>query len=685
MHKNAALFFVASLLVTTTAFGLAKPISESRVALETYDVDLFLDGRVRQEFFYFDRVSSLRDDFLDTYHFIRNKANLGAYAECGRHAFKGTPAAQAQLRFCAYNYWDHPTQYAKISEENTVLNKGQFRDEIVMGSEHQHYGTIPMIYQDEAWINIDFDTFLPETQVPFSFKIGYFPYKVGRGVSLGDYHDGSISFMGWQDRTCESNATQSPPGILLTAEFSPSLQAELYYSKWRSYSTTPTATRAPTLAPLLDVDPQSIDSKDISRGTKADRELFAARLLIDGSGKGITWHLQPYAVYVHAPEQKIEVLDDASTKLGTIGLMAEVGGGPWQVNVEAAAQFGHQDMHAIDRLSQEVERDATTGALTAVYSHLLIEDTVTTAHSDKQPVLDMIAAAAYHPINRNRDTPKNYAVRGVDGTELSVDGKKVITASYPFLGKSRFRKEYRIEYGGFAVMADAKYTMPSGKLSIGGAAAWISGDAYPYNSEENKTYCGFMPLRDQNYNGYFVRSQALLHARKFPRPLDMADHKLYAFNHDEDSANLAFVGLGAHWHPCADQKKVTISPSLFAFWVDEAPHKWDKTASRDFGDAIDNAVYSACQTKLGFSGAATTEKASSFLGIETTLCLKWQMMEACSFKLGASAFFPGQLYRDIDGMPNRNTRRVLPNGSLSYDSLGSDVIMGLLARCTFAF
>lgn len=617
MNKNLLLLFLLPLAITSLTAGLGQPQATAMVALETKDIDLFLDGRVRQEFFYFDRVSSLRDDFLDTYHFIRNKANLGAYAECGRRTY-GQPAAQAQLRFCAYNYWDHPTQYAKISEENTILNKGQFRDEIVMGSEHAHFGTIPMIYQDEAWVNIDFDTFLPETQVPLTFKVGYFPYKVGRGVSLGDYHDGSVSFMGWQDRTCESNATQSPPGVLLIAEFSPTVQAELYYSKWRSYSTTPTATREATLAPLLSSDPLSTDPKEVSRGTKADRELFAARLLLDGSLKDMTWHLQPYAVYVHAPEQKIEVLDDASTKLGTVGLMAEVGSGPWQINVEAAAQFGHQDMHAIDRMSQEVERNSDTGALTAVYTHLLQEGTFT----DKQPVSDAVAAAVYHPINRNGDVPANHHLRATDGTLLEVDGKEVITASYPFLGKDRFRKGYRIDYGGFCVMADARYTLPSGKLSVSGAAAWISGDAYPYNTQEDKAYNGFLPLRDQNYNGHFVRSQALLHARKFPRPLDMADHKLYAFNHDEDVANLAFIGLGAHWRPCADQGKVTVSPSLFAFWVDEAPHKWDKTASRDFGDGVNNAVYAACQSKLGFTGAATTEKASSFLGVESTLCVK---------------------------------------------------------------
>lgn len=697
--------YILSLLCAApfTLFAAPSSVDDGmRVSVEGRDIDLILEGRMREEFFYFDKVTSLRSDYNDTYHFFRNKMRFGSYVEYGNRRF-GAPAISGELRMCAFNYWDHPTQYNKLSEETVKINHGAVRSEINLADEHTHFGAIPSLYQDRAWINIDFDTLFPDTLLPLSMKVGYFPYQVGRGVSLGSYHEGSISFMGWQERSLESNATQSPQGILFTAELSATTQVELYYSKWRSYTTTPTLTREGSRAARLDVSYHDADPKSIERGLKADRNLIAGRVLFDGvTSSGIDWHVQPYGVYVDAPEQKIELAGDASTQLGTYGVMAEFKNDQFAFNVEAAFQYGSQTMHGIDRNKLQVEQDENTGELVVVHSHILQGDTLT----DKMIASDRLSEVAWLDHNRGVHAAGS-VLAASNGTEIKFNRKKYPTydaqdpddtptdyeiqqisaknANYPFLGKARFRKEYKIDLRGFAVMADAQFRSANGRVCLNIAGAWISGDEYPYNGEVDKRYNGFLPLRDQNYDGKYVKSIAILHARKFPRPVDMADHKMYAFNHDEDMSNLRYVGMSLQCHPLANPAALIIVPSIIGYWQDCPPYTWNKNAARSFDSGTDTGVYKACQTKLGFSGAATSERASNHLGTEVALSTIWNMAPGCSANVGIAAFIPGRMYTDIDGMPNRYTRRVKADGNAVYESLGNEVMLGLNARLTFAF
>lgn len=645
------------------------------VRVETKDVDLTLEGRIREEFCYFDRIAALRDNHNDSFQFYRHKATFGAYGEYGNRTH-GQPAVTGRVKFCSYNYWDKPTQYAKLSEETIKINSGQVNKEIDIGSEHTHYGSTPHVYLKQGWVNINFDILSPQVNIPLSLKVGYFRYKVGRGVSLGDYHEGSISFMGWQERTCESNADQSPPGVLFISELSESAQVEFYYSKWRSNTSCPQDTHEPIRVPRLDVSAADSDPGAIERGTKSDRDLFSARLLFDGASRsGMRWHMEPYAVYVSAPEQRIEIQADASTTLGTYGIMMEAQS-PWiSLNAEVAMQSGRQIVHGIDRNKQELEL-GSDGKMGVVYTHLLQND-----YSSKQLVTDIVNSHARRQINRSDNIEAFAPLRDQHGTTV----ENVVTSTYPFLAKHRFRKEYRLALHGYMAMLDARIKLFEG-MYLNAAGAIVSGDDYPYNGEVNKTYNGFLPLRDQNYYGGYVHSNAVLHARKFPRPTNMADHKLYAFNHDEDCSNLRYIGLGLQWHPLNDPQKLTIVPCTFFFWQDVSPFKWDKTATRaSFGNAAYDAVYSACLTKLGISGAQTTERARSHLGNEASLSVFWNPAPSCQLSIAGSVFFPGQLYRDVDGMPNRNARRQRADGTMVYESLGSATMFGFNTRLSFVF
>ena len=652
---------------------------DTSISLETKDIDLFLEGRIKQESYYLDKVATLRGDRNDTYNFFRNKIKLNAYAEYGRRRF-GRPAAQGEFRLAAFNYWDEALKYTEFSEEGTYFDESDPYKKILLG-EHKHEAVVPLTYLSKAWINVDFDVLFPK-MTPTSFKIGYFRYKVGRGISLGSFFDGGLSYMGWTDYTCPSNATQSPPGMLLEIEFNEKCALELYYSRMRSRTTGPQSTRAATRAHRLDMDYLSEDPREIERGTKNDTEIFSAKGELDlNDTGGALWHFEPYIVAVNAPEQNLELTGDASSRFATTGMMLEWRKGQCSLNVEGAFQFGYQDVHAIDRNKHVFKVNDSVGSavVTSYHDHIQV---------GANPLDNALAEGVLNevvnlPGNRSVGRAGKEIVDTV-GVNVTQGGKSLQNKDFPFGGLGRFRDSYRLNYGGYMGMIDVAYTTASRRATFSAAAAVISGDPYPYNTEKTKNYGGFVPLRDQNYFGKYVRSFAVLYARKMPRPVDMADHKFYAFNNAEDTSNLRYVGFGAQFHPLKDPRSLTIMPVWFSFWEDCAPMKWDKNAVRTFnkGAGVDG-MYAGCQKKLGFTGAATGEQANSHLGHEFSLCVMWKPMDNCEIASAFSAFLPGQLYKDIDGTPNRNTRSHKPNADLIYESLGSEVVFGASTKISF--
>jgi len=664
------------------------------ISITTKDIDLTIDGRVREEFFYLDRASSLRDDCNDTYQFFRNKANLGIFAEYGSRQY-GRPAASAQIRLAAFNYWDDATKYTAFSEEPVYVETSAIREKAEI-SEHTHVGTVPLIYQEEAWFDLDFDVFSSKIKIPISLRVGYFPYKVGRGIALGDYFDGAISYMGWQTPSTSSNASNSPAGILWEIDFTEEIGLDFYYSKWRASSIGPDHTRNPIRAHWMSVTFSDRNPSDAERGTKSDADLFAAKCDIDLKREdGGEWHIEPYTTYVYHPDQKIEFAGDATTQLGTAGFMAEYSGEQFSFNVECAMQYGFQKVRAIDRAVASVERHHD-GTLQSVYKGIVLgnlADSTQTSNgvlyslADGAWVTDALKDAVFLPINR--DAEKNgAAIVTANGDALKIGSSSdinVYNGSLPFGGNARFRPEYNLSFGGIMALFDAQYTLKSKRARIGVAVALISGDEYPYNLEIDKKYRGFIPMRDQNYFGHFVRSFAMLYARAIPRPVDMSDYKLYAYNNDESVSNLRYVGIGAQWHPLKDPRELIIMPCAFLFWEDRPPHRWYPHGSRQFTDTRISTWYQLAQGKVNFTGAASDEFANSFLGAEFSLSCIWNVLNNFEVASIFSAFLPGRLYQDVKGMPNRNTRRFEPSGKLAYESLGTEAVLGGTIRMTYRF
>jgi hypothetical protein len=275
---------------------------------------------------------------------------------------------------------------------------------------------------------------------------------------------------------------------------------------------------------------------------------------------------------------------------------------------------------------------------------------------------------------------------------LSIDGT-FHNANLPFGGMQRFRKKYTLEMRSLMAMADLSYQFPNKRGKIAFAAAYIDGDAYPFNEEKDKTYSGFMPLRDANYVGRNVTSFVMLYPRKVPRPTTMADTTLLSNNNYKTMQNLAYVGFCIAGYPGVRKDEFMVELNALSFWEVSPPQKWDTTASRAITDTStigsigkETSIYKYLQTKkLNFSGHYLNEDAARHLGFEVNGVFKWRPVSYLDFDFRFGVFLPGQLYRDVEGMPNINTVRVDKDGDLRYDSLGDKMISGGMARVTYKF
>ena len=153
----------------------------------------------------------------------------------------------------------------------------------------------------------------------------------------------------------------------------------------------------------------------------------------------------------------------------------------------------------------------------------------------------------------------------------------------------------------------------------------------------------------------------------------------------ESITNLKYLGVGAVWRPCQQRSQVTVEANALYFWQDCPPFTWDKNAVRDFGDSKINQLYSKAQEDLGFTGHQTQMRASSKLGFEVNTVIRWRPITCCSIELLLATFVPGQLYKDIDGMPSALTIRQNKDGDWRFDSFGTEVPFGGMFRVTYWF
>ncbi len=288
-------------------------------------------------------------------------------------------------------------------------------------------------------------------------------------------------------------------------------------------------------------------------------------------------------------------------------------------------------------------------------------------------------------------------LNGLSALKNGVTKTDVFNAD--FFGNQRFRNAYKLKYSGFMALLDVNYEFEKYPLKLAGAAGYISGDNYPYNDEQNKSYSGFVPLRSR-YRGHSVYSLLIFDRLIIPRPLNISNRTLYAHNNIKDLSNLQFLGLGCTWFPLTEKQRMSVNTNLLFFWEDADLKKWDKDGKHSDPEV---EKYLALQrAKLGFPGVersfdstkkapdnnkgwVSNDDASKFLGTELNMKVNYNILGQCDFYAKAAVFVPGALYKDLDGQPNEQTIRINSDGLTEYESLGHDWAFGFIVGLNYRF
>ncbi len=773
--------------------AIADKLNQKIKKREGMDISTVFGGRVREDYFYYANPTSFRTDLNDEAAYFRNKLEVKWYAFQGIRKYH-RPASLAKVKLSNYSFWkDNPGEAQNLTSEHTYAGKtpyGRLQSVNLDGAQtsdaHTHRSLVPLVYLEEAWFDIQFGTFVKALKdYPISFKMGYFPYWIGRGLSLGSHDDLALTYGGWQGDNDQFRFPVMPPGILIRGQLSDEWTWDFYYNKWREVSDSPESL-------IINVVHQDrLSGHRPERGRHQDRDTWALRFDFnkDLDGKG-SLLFEPYFVYTRAPEQALEHEGDARAKLGTVGFMIDWKFKNWEVNIEAAGQFGHQHVFDIDRNVIELRRNRQTGQVQEVFSHVYFdgispEDSLANA-LDSAPGISAgeaalamaslfpVAGGAYDPrdvkkvpvrlsdqypssiyprtdlkdlINQpqNRSADRNgQPIIYADGTPVTVTvalgaetlpggvatAHKMYNAA--FFGNNRFRNFYKLDYDGFLALCDVAYNFDHGQVAVAGG--YIGGDSYPYNEEVNKNYSTFIAQR-AGYRGLHVQPVYMMERLVLARPVNIENRNFYANNHFRDYSNLQFVGASFTWNPLKDKRALSINPNVMAFWEVGDLQRWDNENSEPFGDLNHNVIDDAIDAVVGFSNPAgdkavakaffaalptaqqqqltnfanalrgskdgqialvrdkqqfkgwlSKEQASKFLGVELNVLIDYYIQKNVRFYMRAYAFFPGKLYRDLQGQPNEFTVRFNQNGDdFIFNSQGTSTSLGFYTGFDYRF
>jgi len=170
-------------------FVFAVGTSDAKLSVKSGDFEYIFSGKFTPETFYGRNITWLNNNNcgLDQLWYARHTLDLSLDViydkrpplEEQEKKCLGKPAAEFYFTIRDRAIWGNPGSIASTSEETFRLS------EAVVGA-HKH--TIPrhIFWIRELWLEFDLATLL---QLPFreehSFKIGAFPFSLGRGIALG--------------------------------------------------------------------------------------------------------------------------------------------------------------------------------------------------------------------------------------------------------------------------------------------------------------------------------------------------------------------------------------------------------------------------------------------------------------------------------------------------------------------
>ncbi len=660
--------------------------------------DLYYGGSIKTDYYGARRADTLRKDFIDdSFDQFRNRNEFSLAFSHKVDEYRVRPVAQGQITIGNTTF-------------GRAINKVKNLDKELELNKYDAIFPPVKINLLEAWMQVNIDQLFSNNE-PFamSAKIGFFPFFVGRGISLGDWYNGGSNLFGFAKTGVFRHSPKYAPGFLFSGEL---IKKTLHYDFYYSPAVTEEVYLASTgyLATTQE-EPLS------------ERHIFAGRLkyavdFYDNSKS----YFEPYFVYYNSPRQSIFTNYDAHLKNLTLGFMVDHKAKGFEINGEFARQFG--------RLS--------------------VREKLNTFRPDivKFVGTNTSGAKAYDaPISPNFLRPFS----GVVGTETICDkdgvayaqGASATTNAYYALPRNlnEWREEgsflpenqrffehhpsYDVELAGAMATIDMRYTFDEYPFKVAASFGYFSGDRYlndavdnfvaspslsrPLKNQPTRSAKNFLPLRDFYYRGLWALPMIMFNSGRVPRPYDLSVSDGIAYNETDAATDLIYGTIGCTFSFGETFSKLVISPCVGAYWKHSDTPIWDikldqpgLIADEQRVNAENAFILSERPSPLlkasdysyrALQGWQTTKFANKFLGMEVSCLASYQVTENVDIALKVGIFMPGQFYKDIEGTPNSNTQRkgerIASNGTFNAvaenPGLGYNAAYGANLRIGYTF
>ncbi len=664
-----------------------------KVVLSRDGSELFLKGKVEEEWFGIRNGYTLDNRFPDWLSKVRQRVDICFHSHI-MSAQSKKPVVEAAFHLLNMHFWRELYSNLYLQAEPVILDVNEQTGHILQGGKslEQVFQTftnptisspIPIVSFTQAFIKLHLDSLISGLEkAPHILMAGYFPYQLGRGIALGPSDEGGITFLGYDFPLSPLASPYYAPGILLRGKTCRFFSYELYYSVWKRQYTQPFERDAIDFRFRLDKD-------KINRfGKQLKRDIWSLKGIIEHEGKHHHLSAQPYFLWMDStfhradPAQK---LTDRATRLGTYGCMIEWHTPSVSFNIEAAGQCGHIRFYPFDRNELVLDRDAS-GRSPQTFTHVKkakmnISNTGEISFSkteEKMPAADALIAIinSKDALCTSFETPiadadGNTTVDLSTGQYIDFEELKAVTAALSnegtaaaqvaieeikeryvqaFNAQTRVRNGYKTALRGYTILADGIWHV-SHRLDLMAGGGIISGGQNPYKCEKDNRYNGFLPLRDIKYQGWAIRSLALLGARSIPRPADGNIHRL-------DCSNLALVGIGSLFSPLKKKEKCTIQAHVIYF------------------------MQPSYQTVSTLQKPVSCQTASKDLGWELNATLLYKPIRECTVTMRGALFFPGQLYKEREG---QQVEYFTIKGNSTLVPIGTDTAWGINIGISYQF
>ncbi len=587
------------------------------VSFSKGDSEIRIGGLYQVDHLFYNNAVLLNKNVPDQAEIFKQTLDLIFHFGYGEKKF-GYEAVQFHAELRNKNKWGTTGAYVESMA-------GEVKIKDVKLPDHKHVSTRPLIWFRTGWIQFGINSLFSINSDKLHFlKFGWFPFKLGRGISFGSNYGATKVFLGIYSQFEEKYA----PGILLTGELvKDHLKYDIYYSKMeeKGASIGDTFNTKKSFYRNRATNPWS--------GVAKDNDLIAGRLLISFNDK--KWgriELEPYALYDEASDQKVEFAADSKSQLGTFGLGIEYKKNGFEFGCEGAFNVGHEKLKSIDRNVAIFERWDNSPQAWGSGDSTNFQDAVEISNNG-------LLREVQSYVNKGNNRAPVYP----DSETYVIESRYNLPLSSPgtFSDKpNRFRNSYKNDYRGWFVVVDSSYYFADYGVKIAGAYGYVSGDVDPHEVEKDKNYDDFVGLNEW-YAGKRVVSLFLLADRSLPIPMSLTANTT-SMKIDSTFSNLQHVGYSIQWQPVFwKKKKVLFRHNLLGFW------KVANSLKYDINKAYEKNKYSATLA----DGRVENENAGKYLGLELSFLASFEPLPDLIISTDLSFFVPGDFYKDLKGVP----------------------------------